>query len=266
MRSRNLKPEFFTDRKTAALGVKRALIYQALWVLADDGGVCRCDPDYVKGQLFYLWPDVTAGDIAEALCEYYRSARVRLYQISDELYAEVLAFGKHQKPNNPSKFRYPREGQELSEKATVALMEAYGRATPLVVSASASPSASQKLPDDAKLPRRRAGKAKAEAPPNWVSELGDWWAEHIGTVKYGQLGNLAQQHIATRGEDAIKRAALRYFDPKHGKVGYRSAADFFATIAQWEKAPDALTIAPRTPNGAAQPEAPSDRLRRLGAL
>lgn len=106
--------------------------------------------------------------------------------------------------------------------------------------------------------------ASEDAPAkkeNWVSELGDWWVEHIGTVNYGQLGNHAKSHHFKRGDDAIKRAALRYFGPA-GKTGYRSAADFFATFAQWDKAPDAptLTLAPN------QPEAPSDRLRRMGAL
>jgi len=53
VRARWLKPEFFRDRKMAALGVGPALLYAALWVSADDGGVAPCDPDRLKGELFY---------------------------------------------------------------------------------------------------------------------------------------------------------------------------------------------------------------------
>lgn len=254
MRARNLRPEFFTDRKMAALGVKHAIIYQSLWLLADDGGVCRCDPDYVKAQIFYLWPDVSPSDIATALREYYRSARVRLYAISDELYCEIAAFAKHQKPNNPSKFRYPRGGQELTEEATVALCESYH--TPTLPVPVPVPVPSKLLPEMRKKPR-------ISAPvENWVAALGDWWVEEIGAVNYGQLGKVAKDIHRTRGPDAIKAAARRYFGP-NGKQAYKSLADFFATFAQWDKATDAPTpIRALVP----QAEAPSDRLRRMGAL
>lgn len=247
MRARNLRPEFFTDRKMAALGVQHALIYQALWLLADDGGVCRCDPDYVKAQIFYLWPDVTASDIALALREYYRSGRVRLYAISDEVYCEIRAFSKHQKPNNPSKFRYPRAGEELTEEATVALCESYHSPTlPVpVVSASTSKNLS-----------RRAKKTSPAVPGrNWVTDLHVWWVQHIGGVAPGLLGKHAESIHTTLGDDAIKLAAKVYFSPDEGPR-YKTVPDFFTNFAQWHS----LALEPMVVNGV--PTARADRLAR----
>jgi hypothetical protein len=44
MRARWLKPEFFTDKKIATLDPTTALVYEALWCWADDGGVCNATP------------------------------------------------------------------------------------------------------------------------------------------------------------------------------------------------------------------------------
>ena len=44
MRARWLKPEFFTDKKIGQLDPVTALVYQALWCWADDGGTAQADP------------------------------------------------------------------------------------------------------------------------------------------------------------------------------------------------------------------------------
>ena len=106
MRGRWLKPEFFTDKKIAQMGPITALVYQALWVSADDGGMAPADPELLKGQLFIRWKDIDSLSIQGALTELSLSARIQLYQGGDEIFAQVLSWDKNQKVNRPSAFRY----------------------------------------------------------------------------------------------------------------------------------------------------------------
>ncbi|HET7024862.1 MAG TPA: hypothetical protein VFI39_06660 [Gemmatimonadales bacterium] len=105
MRGRWLKPEFFKDRKVAALGPVPALVYQALWVLADDVGVAPCDPDRIRGELFYLWSAVGVPEITGALRELYGVGRLQFFHKSDDWFALIPTFLEHQTIHKPSKFR-----------------------------------------------------------------------------------------------------------------------------------------------------------------
>jgi len=68
-RARWLKPEFFEDRKMAEIGPVGALVYQALWCLADDTGVALCDPELLKARMFSRWSAVGVPEITGALRE-----------------------------------------------------------------------------------------------------------------------------------------------------------------------------------------------------
>lgn len=105
MRSRWLKPEFFRDKKVAEGGPITALVYQALWLLADDSGVSQADPDYVQAQLFFRWSAVGVPEVTGALRHLYSIGRVRFFQPGDDLFCEILNFRKHQSIHKPSAFR-----------------------------------------------------------------------------------------------------------------------------------------------------------------
>jgi len=119
MRGRWLKPEFFTDRKIADLGPVGALIYQALWVAADDTGMAICDPDLLKGQLFARWKTIDSLSIQGALTELSLNGRIQLYSGGDEIFAQIVKWNENQKVNRPSKFNhrqdYLNRGKELHE-------------------------------------------------------------------------------------------------------------------------------------------------------
>ena len=110
MRARWLKPEFFTDKKIAALGPWAALVYQALWCMADDGGTAQCDPEWVYSQMFYWWGTSAAlvPEIAGAVQHLVQSGRIACYTVGDETYARIINWTKHQLVHKPSKFRYPK--------------------------------------------------------------------------------------------------------------------------------------------------------------
>lgn len=120
MRGRWLKPEFFTDKKIAELGPTGALVYQALWVMADDTeGVAMCDPDLLKGQVFFRWSAVGVPEITEALRHLFSLGRIQFYQGGDELFAEVVHWKDNQPVHKPSKFTYrddyTKRGKDLQE-------------------------------------------------------------------------------------------------------------------------------------------------------
>lgn len=105
-RARWLKPEFFKDRKMGKLGPVAALVYEALWVTADDGGMARCDPEQLKGEWFYFWRDVGVAEIQSALRDLHTLGRVKFYSGGDELFCQVVRWKRHQQVHNPSAFRY----------------------------------------------------------------------------------------------------------------------------------------------------------------
>lgn len=111
MRARWLKPEFFRDRKMATLGALAALVFQALWCIADDAGTAPCDPDRIKGELFFAWNEVDVPVIIAALESLEDAKRIRRYHVGDDAYCRIVNFQKHQAVHKPSKFRYPKESQ-----------------------------------------------------------------------------------------------------------------------------------------------------------
>lgn len=123
VRARWVKPEFFNDRKIGQMGPVVALVYQALWCVADDGGTAICTPELLKGQMFTWWPAVGLPEIAEALRQLGESKRIDCYTIGDEDYAKILRWEKHQSVHNPSKFRNPVQQQQVTPNTEAVLRQ-----------------------------------------------------------------------------------------------------------------------------------------------
>jgi hypothetical protein len=123
MRARWLKPEFFTDKKLAALGMGPALVFEALWCVADDGGVAQCDAVLLKGQMFMRWEELPVDVIQAALDRLAEAGRVHHYSIGDRDYYDVRSWEKNQPVHNPSKFRHPRPVKELTAQSGEALRQ-----------------------------------------------------------------------------------------------------------------------------------------------
>lgn len=126
MRARWLKPEFFRDRKIGALGPVPALVYEALWCVADDGGTAPCDADRLKGEMFYFWPMLDAATIEGALVALEGAGRIRRYQAGDDTFCRIAKFSAHQKVHKPSAFRYPQLGASLSPGSAALVPEGSG--------------------------------------------------------------------------------------------------------------------------------------------
>lgn len=114
-RARTVKPEFFRDKKMGAAGPTAALVYQALWIVADDGGMADCTPELLKGEMFAYWPAVGVPEITEALRHLFRSGRVVFFASHDRTFAQILSWDQHQHVHKPSQFRYSNSLKDFAE-------------------------------------------------------------------------------------------------------------------------------------------------------
>ena len=114
MRARWLKPEFFTDKKMAALGLAAGFVFEALWCIADDGGVAQCDAILLKGQLLMRWEELTIPVIETALSALAEAGRVQHYALGDRDYYLIHSWPKNQPVHNPGQFRHPRPTQRVA--------------------------------------------------------------------------------------------------------------------------------------------------------
>lgn len=114
-RQRDIRPEFFRDKRMGKLGSQVATVYEALWCWADDGGAVRIEPDVLKGECFIRWPEYTPAILTDCLVSLHAAGRISPYAVGDELYALIPTLDKHSKINRPSKFRYPREGHKVDD-------------------------------------------------------------------------------------------------------------------------------------------------------
>jgi hypothetical protein len=120
-RNRLLKKEFFTDPKVGALPLGARLLFQSMWVNADDTGHGIADIRLLKAQAFPYDANISLEDIEGWLKQMVNARMVTLYEAAGEHYYEVRNFLKHQVISHPSKFEYPKP--EHSDSTPVVLPE-----------------------------------------------------------------------------------------------------------------------------------------------
>lgn len=228
MRARWLKPEFFADKKVAQLGPIAALVYQALWCMADDGGTAPCDADTVKAQMFYRWSAVGVPEITEALRHLSENGRIVCYQVGDDSYARIPTWKKHQQVHKPSKFRYPTQPKEVAAK--VPGDSSTGAA---LVPASPPPRhLDTQTPTKGAEPAPRTIVAKKARPPResapWMGLMNAAWT--LGTLPPGSA-TLLQPVVAAVGEEETASRLKNYCE--HADPDYASVRTFVAKHAHY---------------------------------
>lgn len=78
-KARWLKPEFFTDPKVSSLSDQATLLYPALWVESDDGGVAPGDPRIIYGRRFITRQTWTVKTVEAGLRELESAGLVRRF-------------------------------------------------------------------------------------------------------------------------------------------------------------------------------------------
>lgn len=108
-RIRTIKPEFWTDEKIGSIKRDIRLLFIGLWNLADDDGVLKANPAYIKGQLFAFDDELRTGTVKEWLDALENARMVIPFSHNRESYYVIRSFKSHQKINRPTPSKIPLE-------------------------------------------------------------------------------------------------------------------------------------------------------------
>lgn len=101
-----IKVDFWSDEKVGAVGVLSRLLFIGTWTLADDSGVCRAHPVFLKNHLFPYDEKITKKNIEDSLSELVNSGLIAFIDYQGETYIFINNFSKHQQINRPSDHRF----------------------------------------------------------------------------------------------------------------------------------------------------------------
>ena len=104
-RNRMIKVDFWKDPKVGNLSYIARLIFIGMWNFADDSGVVRGDPNYLRSEIF-PYDNLTTKKVQASLQELIDKNFIFEIRNNDEDFLWVKKFLKHQTVTNPSKFRY----------------------------------------------------------------------------------------------------------------------------------------------------------------
>lgn len=108
-RIRSIKPEFWEDETVAVLGRDARLLFIACWNLADDEGLLRWTPEFLKANAFMYDDDIDAGAVEKLMLELVEHSLVMPYRggkVQQRL-GWVVNFHKHQRINRPTPSKLP---------------------------------------------------------------------------------------------------------------------------------------------------------------
>lgn len=108
-RIRTVKPEFWEDEVVGLLPRDARLLFIATFNLADDEGLLRWTPAYIKASAFMYDDDVTLPEVAKLMQGLADAGLVFPYiaGVAHQQMACVVNFRKHQKINRPQKSKLP---------------------------------------------------------------------------------------------------------------------------------------------------------------
>jgi hypothetical protein len=114
MRSRVIKPEFWSDEKLARVSREARLFFAGLWSVADDHGVTHANPSLLKSHIFPYDDDLKISTVKQWIDKLVDMGMLIPYTADNgETYLFIRTFPDYQKIDHPSKTGYnptPREG------------------------------------------------------------------------------------------------------------------------------------------------------------
>jgi hypothetical protein len=108
-RIRTVKPEFWEDELLGVMPRDARLLFIATFNMADDEGILRWTPAYVKAQAFMYDDDLTIGDVSKLMQCLTDVGLVFPYigGVARQQMALVVNFRKHQRINRPQRSKLP---------------------------------------------------------------------------------------------------------------------------------------------------------------
>ena len=107
-RIRTVKPEFWSDEKVGTLKRDERLLFLGLLNLADDDGVLKATPAFIKGQLFAYDEDLTIADVRSWLEALVTAKMLMPFDHNNEKFFLIRTFKAHQKINRPTPSKIPK--------------------------------------------------------------------------------------------------------------------------------------------------------------
>ena len=101
MRSRNIKPSFFSNEHLAECSFESRLLFIALWTLADRDGRLEDRPKKIKMAAFPA-DNVNVDECLDELAS-SEGELIRRYTVAGKPYIEITNFSKHQRPHHQEK-------------------------------------------------------------------------------------------------------------------------------------------------------------------
>jgi len=101
MRSRIIRPGFFSNEKLARLGWAAGRLFQGLWCLADRAGLLKDIVATIHGNIFPHNPEV---NVDKLLSDLHRGGFVKRYRVGQRRYIQIINFTQHQ-PIHPKEAR-----------------------------------------------------------------------------------------------------------------------------------------------------------------
>jgi hypothetical protein len=106
VRSRTVRPEFWSDEKLAKLSRDARLLFIGLWNTADDYGITKGHSAWLKSQIF-PYDEIKPQQFSEWIQALVSARMVARFVDSGEQYLLIRNFLKYQKVNHPSAARNP---------------------------------------------------------------------------------------------------------------------------------------------------------------
>lgn len=108
-RIRTVKPEFWEDELLGVIPRDARLLFIATFNMADDEGILRWTPAYIKAQAFMYDDDLTIADVGKLMQNLTDTGLVFPYigGVARQQMAVIVNFRKHQRINRPQKSKLP---------------------------------------------------------------------------------------------------------------------------------------------------------------
>jgi hypothetical protein len=107
-RIRTIKPEFWTDEKVGELKRDERLLFLGLLNLADDEGILKATPAFIKGQIFAYDEDLSIADVRAWLDALVSCKMLVPFEHNSEKFFLIRTFKSHQKINRPTPSKIPK--------------------------------------------------------------------------------------------------------------------------------------------------------------
>ena len=96
-RTRTIKPDFWTDEKVGKLSMQARLLFIGTWTHADDNGVVRGNPAYLRAQIFPYDDNLRSGELNRWLDALVECRMLIPIMWQGERYYVIRTFRKHQR-------------------------------------------------------------------------------------------------------------------------------------------------------------------------